>query len=95
MRKLVEGRIDKSDLQWATPFDTSTTFFSLSFFGKKMVRIKNRYLLYELKYAPETQDVKTKVSLNSGAVFAAIKESIANLYGDFGIGLVQKGLQSI
>jgi len=56
-----------------------------------MVRFKNRYLLFEIIY---DEDEKKKININYSIVSNAIKTSIEQNFGSYGIGITQSSFTS-
>lgn len=56
-----------------------------------MVRFKNRYLLVEMRWEPRYTDEKTA----KDELFKAIKDSIEDNFGDFGIAMLIPTLRSM
>jgi len=56
-----------------------------------MVRFKNRYILFEIVY---DEDEEKKINVNYSIISKAIKTSIEQNFGAYGIGIIQSSFTS-
>ena len=57
-----------------------------------MVRVKRRYILFELVFGCKDDSVNFDRSINERHIIQAVRDAVQQLYGDYGLGVISQSL---